>query len=90
MVARVTEINLRGIRRFNSTGVREWIDVLVALSTRARFVFVECSPAVIQQANQVHGFLAGAPVLSEISAGEQSPATPRHPSRMGARSTFAR
>jgi len=61
------EINLRRVRRINSVGVRDWTETFSKLSDQARLVFVECSPSVIQQANHIHGFLAGAPVRSFLA-----------------------
>lgn len=53
------QINLKGVRRFNSVGVREWINVIRPLSQRAHLTFVECSPATITQVNMISGFLCG-------------------------------
>lgn len=57
-------INLKGIRRLNSAGIHDWVEVLRELSRQARFVFTECSAAVMLQLNMLHGFLAHAPVQS--------------------------
>jgi len=57
-------INLKGVRRFNSAGIHDWVEVLRELSQHARFVFTECSPTVMLQLNMLHGFLDQAPVLS--------------------------
>jgi hypothetical protein len=57
-------IDLRGVRRFNSFGCRQWIDAVRGLSARAHLVFVACSPAVIDQLNTTYGFLGAGVVES--------------------------
>lgn len=52
------EINLRGVRRFNSVGTRDWVAAMQILGRQAQVVLVECSPAVIGQLNMITGFLA--------------------------------
>jgi eukaryotic-like serine/threonine-protein kinase len=59
-------IDLRGVRRLSSFGCREWIDSMRALSARARMTFIACSPAIIDQLNTTHGFLAHGNVESFI------------------------
>jgi anti-anti-sigma regulatory factor len=59
-------IDLRGVRRLSSFGCREWIDTMRALATRARMTFVACSPAIIDQLNTTHGFLAHGNVESFV------------------------
>lgn len=51
------EINMKGVRRINSFGVRAWIDVIRRIPKATRVVFVECPPPVIDQCNMVSGFL---------------------------------
>jgi len=58
------ELNLAGVRRFNSVGIRFWIDAMRALAARGRVECVECSRAVIDQVNMIRGFLGGATVRS--------------------------
>ncbi len=58
------EINLKGIRRFNSVGIREWVNAIRPLGERANLIFVECSPAVITQLNMISGFLGQSTVQS--------------------------
>lgn len=60
------EINLRGIRRFNSGGVREWINAIRPLSGRAQLLFAECSAPVVHQLNMISGFLGRGRVVSFI------------------------
>lgn len=57
-------VSLEGVRRFNSVGIREWIDVVRELAGRTQLVFVECPPPVIDQLNMIQGFLGHARVES--------------------------
>jgi len=58
------EVNLRGVRRFNSIGIRFWIDAMRELSRTAQVTFFECSRAVVEQINMIRGFLGGGTVRS--------------------------
>jgi hypothetical protein len=59
------EIDLEGIRRFNSVGIRNWVDAMRDLRDNARSVtFVACAPPVIDQLNMISGFLANGMVRS--------------------------
>ena len=51
------EINLKGIRRINSFGVRSWIDAIRQVPASTRVVFVQCPSPVVDQCNMVTGFL---------------------------------
>jgi hypothetical protein len=62
------DVNLKGVRRLNSIGVRHWIDALRALCLRAQVVYVECSVAVIGQLNMISGFLGQGRVASFYAA----------------------
>ena len=53
-------LDLGGIRRINSCGVRDWMDWLAALeANQVQFVLVECPPAIIAQVNMIDAFLRG-------------------------------
>jgi hypothetical protein len=52
-----TEINLKGVRRINSFGVRAWIDMVRRVPITTSLTFVQCPPPVIDQCNMVAGFL---------------------------------
>jgi hypothetical protein len=52
-----TEINLKGVRRINSFGVRAWIDMVRKVPITTSLTFVQCPPPVIDQCNMVAGFL---------------------------------
>lgn len=58
------EVNLRGVKRINSFGVREWIDAMRKLTDIANPSFVEVSSAAIDQLNMIQEFLGHAPVRS--------------------------
>jgi hypothetical protein len=58
------ELNLKGVRRFNSVGTRDWVTAMQHLGKNATVVLVECSPAVIGQLNMISGFLAHGTVRS--------------------------
>jgi len=58
------EPNMRGLRPFNSIGVRYWMDALRDVATRCQLTYVECSRPVIEQLNMIRGFLANGTVRS--------------------------
>lgn len=58
-------LDLGGIKRINSTGVREWINFINALKKNgARVVFERCSVAIVQQMNMIANFAGGAEIHS--------------------------
>lgn len=62
------ELDLSGVRRFNSVGVRTWVDALRALSARAQVLYVACSSSVVNQVNMISGFLGGGRIVSFYGA----------------------
>jgi hypothetical protein len=54
---RPLEIDLHGVQRINSSGVRTWIDVVRGLPPAVPLRFVRCPPAIVDQCNMVIGFL---------------------------------
>jgi len=60
-------IDLSGVRRISSTGVREWIDLMRALDGRCTIALVACSPASVTQLNLIANFRGGAQVESFIA-----------------------
>ncbi len=58
------EINLKGVRRINSFGVRAWMEALRAVPGSVKLRVVECPPPVVDQLNMVGGFLAHAQLVS--------------------------
>ncbi len=60
-----TVFDLRGVRRINSCGVREWVTFFRQLGQRVRSVtFVACSPAVVVQLSMIHNFRGPARIAS--------------------------
>ncbi len=57
-------INMRGVRRINSYGVRAWIEAVRSLPPEIVVELVECPPPVIDQINMVAGFLGRGRVAS--------------------------
>lgn len=58
------EVNLRGVKRINSFGAREWMDAVRKLCDTANPNFVEISPAIVDQLNMIQGFLGHATIRS--------------------------
>ncbi len=57
-------LNLRGVRRINSYGVRSWIEAVRRIPPAIGFELVECPPSVVDQINMVAGFLGRGRVTS--------------------------
>jgi len=58
------KLNLKGVRRINSFGVRSWIDAIRRVPSDALVEFIECPPPVVDQMNMVAGFLGRGKVAS--------------------------
>lgn len=52
-------VNLRGVQRINSGGVRAWIHWLGSAPSHVEWVFEECSFPVVQQGTTIANFLPG-------------------------------
>jgi hypothetical protein len=48
-------LNMRGVRRINSYGVRSWIEAVRRVPLAVAFELVECPPSVVDQINMVAG-----------------------------------
>jgi len=59
-------INLRGVRRINSAGVRGWIVWCQSALTGKSLTFENCSFSVIQQAASIANFLPGEVTSYEV------------------------
>ena len=59
-----TRVNLRGVRRINSYGVRTWIESVRRVPAGVAVELVECSPSMVDQLNMVAGFTGRAKVIS--------------------------
>jgi hypothetical protein len=57
-------VDLAGIKRINSYGVRLWVDAMRHVPADATVVFVRCAPPMVEQMNMIHGFFADAEVRS--------------------------
>lgn len=58
-------LNLKGVTRLSSFGVRDWVHAIEELQKRARrILFVECSVAIVSQINMVANFAGQATVVS--------------------------
>lgn len=58
-------LDLGGVRKISSFGIREWIDFMRAAVTRVRqVILVECAPKVVDQLNMVANFAGGGRVYS--------------------------
>jgi eukaryotic-like serine/threonine-protein kinase len=57
-------LNMRGIRRINSYGVRAWIEAVRRVPEGVSLELVECPPSVIDQINMVAGFTGRGKVSS--------------------------
>lgn len=57
-------IDLAGVRRINSAGVREWIRFVGALGPGRPITLARCPAAFIRQAGMIKNFLGGAVVES--------------------------
>jgi ABC-type transporter Mla MlaB component len=63
--ASIVILDLEGIQRINSSGVREWIDFVAGLAKQGREIVLDrCSVAIVHQLNMVSNFTAGAKVRS--------------------------
>lgn len=62
---RTAVVDLGGVERINSCGVRDWVRWLGELEARRiRVVLIRCSPAIVAQINLVNNFLGAAVVKS--------------------------
>jgi len=57
-------LHLGGVRRINSSGVREWVNLMRDLSTAAKVTLSHCRPVIITQLNMISNFGGKARVSS--------------------------
>jgi anti-anti-sigma regulatory factor/DNA-directed RNA polymerase subunit RPC12/RpoP len=58
-------LDLGGVKKISSFGIREWIDFVSTASKHARsIVLIECTPKVVDQLNMVANFTGGGRVFS--------------------------
>ncbi len=53
----VVEVDMRGVQRINSYGVRSWIDTIRRVPPDVTLIFTHCPPLVVDQMNMVEGLL---------------------------------
>jgi hypothetical protein len=58
------KLNVKGVRRINSYGVRAWIEALRTIPPTTAYDFVECSPPLLDQPLPVAGFQGKGKVIS--------------------------
>ncbi len=59
-----TRLNMHGVRRINSYGVRAWIEAVRKVPVDVAFELIECPPSVVDQINMVAGFTGRGRVTS--------------------------
>lgn len=57
-------LNLRGVRRINSYGVRHWMEHIRKVPASVQMEVVEIPPPIVDQVNMVHGFMGRGKVVS--------------------------
>jgi anti-anti-sigma regulatory factor/DNA-directed RNA polymerase subunit RPC12/RpoP len=58
-------LDLGGVKKISSFGIREWVDFVTTAARHARsLVLIECTPKVIDQLNMVANFAGGGRVFS--------------------------
>jgi anti-anti-sigma regulatory factor len=58
-------LDLGGVKKISSFGIREWVDFITAVGVRAKqIVLIECSPKVVDQLNMVANFAGSGRVFS--------------------------
>ncbi|MDB4962698.1 MAG: hypothetical protein JWP01_2697 [Myxococcales bacterium] len=58
-------LDLGGVKKISSFGIREWVDFVTAAKTQVRsMILIECTPKVVDQLNMVANFSGGGRVFS--------------------------
>ncbi|MBA3538681.1 MAG: hypothetical protein H0T79_03570 [Deltaproteobacteria bacterium] len=58
-------LDLGGVKKISSFGIREWVDFATTATKRARVtILIECAPKVVDQLNMVANFTGGGRVFS--------------------------
>jgi len=61
----VLVLDLGGVKKISSFGIREWVDFISTASKQVRsLVLIECAPKVVDQLNMVANFAGGGRVFS--------------------------
>ncbi len=61
------DLELEGVTRINSCGVREWVNFVRTLDTVKSLRFSRCSPTVVLQLNTIYNFRGRAKVASFLA-----------------------
>jgi anti-anti-sigma regulatory factor len=60
-------LDLGGVSRINSCGVREWLNFVTALKATGRKLILErCAPVIVTQLNTIYNFTGGGTVRSVL------------------------
>lgn len=57
-------LNMRGVRRINSYGVRLWIEQIRKVPLGVAIEVIEVPPPIVDQINMVHGFMGAGRIVS--------------------------
>jgi len=57
-------INLKGVTRINSCGVRDWVNAAKPLAAKFTVTYEECSRAIVEQLNMIVNFLNSGKIVS--------------------------
>src|SRR4030095_8658657 len=58
-------LDLGGVKKISSFGIREWVDFVTTAGKHARsLILIECTPKVVDQLNMVANFTGGGRVFS--------------------------
>jgi anti-anti-sigma regulatory factor len=63
LTAAEVTLDCAGVKRLNSLGVRQWIQLMQSLDGK-RVVLRRCSPAIVEQLNSIRGFGGKAKIAS--------------------------
>jgi len=50
------EIDMRGIVRINSCGIRTWVNLITDISSKHQVSFLDCPPVIVRQFNMISNF----------------------------------
>jgi len=60
-------VNLLGVKRINSCGVREWVNAIKEIPPDKQLEFVECSSLMVKQFNMITNFAGHGKIISFIA-----------------------
>lgn len=62
--SRTIRLDVSGVSRINSSGVREWINFIRAIPGASAVELEKCTPTLVSQLNVIHKFAGEAKILS--------------------------